>query len=168
MAWTVPSGVPPVYYVEIGSAPGRSDVATLTTTRPSVIYRAVSGTYYLRVRAASGAAVSAPSNEVSVPVAPAGCAGRPAPPVLLPVSTTKGETTVSWLPAEGPLAEGYRVDGTGPGGETTIISRGAGTSLTARLAPGLYAIRVTAMSACGVSAASNPITFAVPDPAPGR
>ena len=40
-----------------------------------------------------------------------------------------------------------------------MTSLGTGTSLTAGLPPGAYAIRVTAINACGASAASNQITF---------
>ena len=88
----------------------------LTTTQPSVTYRAGAATSYLRVREVRGATVSAPSNEVSVAVAPAICTAAPLDPVLLPVSTTNGETTISWLPAGGPRADHYRVEGTGPAG----------------------------------------------------
>jgi hypothetical protein len=140
----------------------------LTTTQPSVTYRADATTYYLRVRAARGATVSEPSNEVSVSVAPAICAAAPLASILLPVSTTNGETTISWLLAGGPSADHYRLDGTGPSGPTTITSRGTGTSLTAGLEPGMYMIRVTAINACGASEASNQITFTRPDLATGR
>lgn len=140
-----------------------ADVAILATTQPSITFRADAARYYLRVRAARGAAVSEPSNEVSVSVAPSICSATPLDPVLLPVSTTNGETTISWLPAGGPRADHYRVDGTGPSGPTTMTSLGTGTSLTARLEPGIYAIRVTAINACGASAASNQITFTQPN-----
>jgi hypothetical protein len=167
VAWTPAERVPSVYQVEIGSAPGQADMATLTTTQPSVTYRGTSATYYLRVRAALGAAVSEPSNEVSVPVASAVCTAAPLSPILLPLSTTHGETTVSWLAAEGAPADYYRVDGTGPSGPMTTTSLGNGTSLTARLRPGTYAIRVTAINTCGASGPSNQIGFTEPDLASG-
>jgi hypothetical protein len=159
LAWTPPERGASVYYVEIGSAPGRADVATLATTQPSVTYRARSATYYLRVRAARGAMVSEPSNETSTRVSPAGCTAAPPGPILLPVSTTRGETTISWLAAEGAPADHYRVDGAGPTGPVTMTSVGGGTSLTARLEPGTYSLRVTALNACGMSGASNQIVF---------
>jgi hypothetical protein len=102
----------------------------------------------LRVRAAGGVTVSEPSNEVSVSVATALCAAAPLAPVLLPVSTTNGETTISWLPpAAGPRADYYRVDGTGPFGPTTMTSLGTGTSLVVQLEAGTYTIHVTAITA---------------------
>jgi hypothetical protein len=42
-----------------------------------------------------------------------------------------------------------------------------GTSLTARLKPGVYAICVTAINACGAGAASNQIMFTQPEPMTG-
>lgn len=162
VTWTRAPQVATVYYVEIGSAPGRADVNILATATPTLTFPSNAATYYLRVRAAGGATVSEPSNEVSVSVATALCAAAPLAPVLLPVSTTNGETTISWLlPAGGPRADHYRVDGTGFS-PTTMTSLGTGTSLTAHLQAGTYTIRVTAINACGESAASNPITFAQP------
>jgi hypothetical protein len=163
VTWTPGQAVAVVYYVEIGRVPGHADVATLITTQPSVTYRGEPATYYLRVRGARGATLSAPSNEVSVSVAPAICVAAPFDPVLLPISTTNGETTITWLPAGGPAAEHYRIEAAGPSGPTTMGSRGTGTSLTASRMPGGYAIRVTAINACGISAASNQITFTQPD-----
>jgi predicted phage tail protein len=161
VTWTRAQQVATVYYIEIGSAPGREDVATLSTTQPSITFRAGAATYYLRVRAVRAAVVSEPSNEVSVSAAPSICTAIPLAPVLLPVSTTSGETTISWLPAGGPRADHYRVDGTGRSGPTTMISPGTGTSLTAGLLPATYAIRVTAINACGAGAASNQIVFTI-------
>jgi Kelch motif len=160
--WTPAPGVGALYHVEIGHWPGLADAAVLTTTEPSVTYRAGDATSYLRVREVRGPTVSAPSNEVSV-VAPSMCTAPPLNPILLPVSTTNGETTISWLPGSGPRADHYRVDGTGPSGPTKMTSLGTGTSLTARLEPGTYAIRVTAINTCGASAASNQYTFTQPN-----
>jgi hypothetical protein len=82
------------------------------------------------------------------------------------VSTTSGKTTISWLPAGGPRADYYRVAGSGPFGPITMTSLGTGTSLTARLEPGMYLIRVTPINACGAGAASNQITFNQPNLVP--
>ena len=156
------AGVGALYDVEIGHRPGQADAAVLTTTQPSVTYRAGARTSYLRVREVRGATVSAPSNEVSVAEAPSRCTGAPLDPILLPVSTTNGETTISWLPGGGALADRYRVDGASPRGRATMTSLGSGTSLTARLEPGTYTLRVTAINACGASAASNEVVIDVP------
>ena len=160
--WTPAPGVGALYEVEIGRGPGQAGAAVLATTKPSVTYRADAATSYLRVRSVRGATVSAPSNDVSVSAATV-CAAAPLDPVLLPPSTTNGETTISWLPAGGSRADYYRVDGDGPSGPTTKTTLGAGTSLTADLEPGTYSIRVTAINACGASAASNAFSFTLPD-----
>ena len=159
-AWTPAPGT--LYQVEIGDGPGLADVAVVTTSAPSVTYRTNATGHYLRVRAVRGSMVSAPSNEVFVAVPPAGCGGRPARPILLPVSTSDGKTTIGWLPAGEPLADHYRVDGSGPAGAWTITSDGTSTSVTTTLDPGEYTIRVTAINACADSAASNPIMFSRP------
>ena len=115
------------------------------------------------MREVRGATVSAPSNEVSVAGASPICTAAPLDPILLPVSTTFGETTISWLPGGGARADRYRVEGASPAGRTTMTSRGTGTSLTARLESGTYTIRVTAFNACGASAPSNQFTFTQPN-----
>ena len=165
IAWTASDGDPATYHVEVGTAPGRADITTLTTTQTGVTYSAGPATYYMRVRAARGSAVSEPSNEVSVPVGPRACTAAPADPMLLPVSTSHGETTISWLARGDVAADRYRVDGIAPSGALTLVSRGRGTSLTTRLGPGIYAIRLSAVNGCGESARSNPIALVQPDPA---
>ena len=108
--WTPAPAAGSMYSLEIGSGPGQADLAVLTTTRTSITYRAGLAPQYLRVRAVSGAAVSAPSNEVSVFPVSTGCSTPPLASVLLPASTLNGETTLSWLPAGGASADRYRVD----------------------------------------------------------
>jgi hypothetical protein len=160
--WTPSRSDGALYEVGIGSGPGQADVAVLTTATPSVTYRANAVTHYLRIRAVEGAMMSAPSNEVAVSVAPSICAARPMSPILLPVSSRNGETTISWLPAGGELADYYRVDGTASNGPISNRSRGSGTSLTATLEPGVYTIRVSAINTCGASQPSNSVTFTQP------
>lgn len=161
-AWTGAPGAT-TYQVEIGRAPGLADVATLTTTATSLAYHPPPATYFMRVRAVRGSAVSAPSNDVSLPVAAEECIAAPLTPTVLPVSEVDGEATISWLPARGAPATSYRVDGTGPSGPVTVRSGGASTSAVAVLIPGDYSIRVTALNACGVSAPSEHMDFIVTD-----
>ena len=159
VGWMASDGSPTTYYVEVGTAPGRADIATLTTTRTSITYSAGAATYYMRVRAARGSAVSEPSNEVSVPVAPRPCTAAPLDPILLPASTNDGLTTISWLARGDSAADQYHLDGVGPSGPITAASSGSGTSLTLRLDPGMYGLRLTGANACGLGPASNQITF---------
>jgi hypothetical protein len=163
-AWTPSSLAGTVYQVEIGDAPGLANVAVRTTTNPSVTYPTNTTAHYLRVRAVHGSMVSAPSNEVFVAVPRVRCAAPPSAPVLLPVSTTDGATTIGWLPATGPLADHYRVEVSGSTARMTMTSDGTSTSVTATVTPGEYTARVTAINSCGDSAASNSITFTRPHP----
>jgi hypothetical protein len=159
--WTPAPLAGTLYQVEIGEGPGLAR-AVLTTIEPNVTYRPDAPSHYFRVRAVRGAMVSAPSNEVFVSVAPSTCTAQPPPPILLPVSTTDGETTTSWLPGSGPLATHYRVDGLGPAGRMTLASDRSGTSMTATVGPGEYTIRVFAINECGQSAGSNSVSFRRP------
>lgn len=157
-SWLAASVAETLYQIEIGDGPGLANVAILTTTEPGVTYRANATGYYLRVRAVRGALVSAPSNEVFISGPKAICNAAPPAPILLPVST-RGQTTISWLPSGGPLARHYRVEGSGPAGRLSLTSDGTGTSMTANLEPGEYTIRVIAVNECGESAVSNSMTF---------
>lgn len=163
-SWTSPAWPGTVYQVEIGDAPGVANVAVLSSTEPSVTYDLDGRSYYLRVRAVRGAMTSAPSNEVFVAATPGRCAAPPPAPILLPVSVTKGEATITWLPDRGPVAERYRVHASGPAGSLTLASYGTGTSATSAFDSGGYTIRVSAINACGESAPSNSMTFKIETP----
>jgi hypothetical protein len=51
---------------------------------------------------------------------------------------------------------------TGAGGRISLMSDGAGSSVVARLEPGLHVARVSSINRCGTSAASNAIMFTRP------
>lgn len=77
LTWQAPTGACPAldYGIQAGDASGRSNLAQLDTLSTSTAFVAASvppGTYFIRVRAfgLSGAAPSAPSNEISVTIAP--------------------------------------------------------------------------------------------------
>ena len=71
----------------------------------------------------------------------------------------------SWLPPLGATSYRCRV-GTAPGASNLVdMDVGAVTTLGASLAgvpPGLYYVRVAAVSACGVGADSNEVAVSVP------
>lgn len=72
LSWAAPSGgaAPTGYVIEAGSAPGLANIAVVNTASPATTFAAtaVPGTYYVRVRAATGCGNSAPSGEVGIVV----------------------------------------------------------------------------------------------------
>jgi titin len=69
LSWSAPRGGPPPagYVIEAGSAPGLTDLASLSVGNvTSFTTTAPPGLYYVRVRAANDRGSSAPSNEVVV------------------------------------------------------------------------------------------------------
>jgi hypothetical protein len=83
LAWTAASGcAPTAYVVEAGSSPGSSNLANFTIGSTATTFSAAGvpvGTYYVRVRAASGSGAGGPSNEVIVTVgggSPSSVTGR--------------------------------------------------------------------------------------------
>jgi Fibronectin type III domain/Matrixin len=166
LGWSAPVAGEPVttYILEAGSAPGRTDLATLDTdsTVPGATFNGVPpGVYYLRVRARNVVGTSAPSNELQVNVA---CLA-PSPPTSLAFTKTDGQVTFTWqAPTSGPAPLGYQISaGTAPALEDIIVvDLGPATSITASGPPGTYFIRVMSRSECGLSGSSNEVTLALP------
>lgn len=73
------------YRIEVGNAPGATNIAALDTgtTDVSSQQMATSGTYYARVRALNGCGVSGPSSEPVVTVTGAIAAGEPAARIVM-------------------------------------------------------------------------------------
>jgi len=169
LSWTVPLGTFNIY-LEVGSQPGLSDLATFTlpanggVTAPNV----TPGTYYVRVRSAGSEGVSAPSNEVRVDVGVA-CVVPLAPTDLRLVSNTAGVVLLNWNSSAG--AATYTIEaGTGPGllNAANLDTGSSAPQLTANVGGGgPYYVRVRARSACGVSAPSNEIIVTTTTASPG-
>ena len=70
LTWTATSPASS-YVIEAGAAPGGRELATLATGNSATTFHAGgvgAGTYYVRVRAATAAGASGPSNEIAVVV----------------------------------------------------------------------------------------------------
>ena len=71
LSWAAPAAgpVPTAYLLEVGSQPGATNIATFDLgSSTSVQATAAPGTYFVRVRARSGAGIGPPSNEVVIQV----------------------------------------------------------------------------------------------------
>lgn len=77
LAWAPPGGGADGYLIDVGSAPGLSDIGTISTPATALTALGVApGVYHVRVRAVRGAASSSPSNEVAVTVSDLGTVAR--------------------------------------------------------------------------------------------
>jgi predicted phage tail protein len=113
------------------------------------------GTYFLRVRSVTARGPGAASNEVVVHIgAEQRCSKPPAAPWF--VANVEGSfVELSWSPGTGDSPTGYILDlGSAPG-RRDIATMPLGvdvTTLTTRVPNGTYALRLTAVNACGASA----------------
>ena len=161
LAWTA-SPAATAYLFEAGLSSGVASFPAASlgagTTLQGV---APPGTYYTRLRAANACGVSAPSTELPVTL---GCTATSVVPTGLTVTQSGGAAVFSWLPPLG--ATGYRLQVGSTSGAANLadVSVGPETTLPVSLAgvpAGAYYIRVTAESACGVSAPSNEVALTV-------
>jgi hypothetical protein len=165
LRWT-PSpfgGASTIDIVEFGTAPGARDVAIVTAVTPVHTRRMDPGMLWARVRATNAAGVGGPSMDVQVPVAPAACIAAPDAPVLLPATIVGRTVGFAWFQPAGTAAATYRVDVSDVAGTVTPVSTiGPGASVVwTPPAAGTYSARVTALNACGSSAASAALVIGV-------
>jgi subtilisin-like proprotein convertase family protein len=173
LSWSVPAlgARPTTYIVEAGSGPGRSDLATFSTGNavPSLSAPGLgAGTYFVRVRAANSAGVSAPSNEVVFAVGgapvPTACSVAPGAPGGLRSSVHGSTVTLEWNAASGGPTS-YVVEAGSSSGRVDLVvsdTGNAGTSLVATgVGVGSYFVRMRAHNGCGAGAASNEVIVVV-------
>ena len=118
----------------------------------------------MRTRAATGGAVGAWSNTVTFPVGSAPCTSAPDAPILLPVTSTPGQVTFTWLKTTGGTPDRYQVQiapGAGLAPITTLSSTDPGTSLVWSQTAGTFAARVVGLNGCGTSPRSNELAFTI-------
>ena len=169
LSWTAPglTGVTG-YIVEVGSAPGLANLASIPTGSTATTFVAPNvppGTYYLRVRASAGGIPSAPSNEVTATIVGSTIAA-PGAPGQLAATVSGNSVTLTWsAPASGGPPTTYVMAVGSASGWSNLASfaTGSGTSFSANGVPnGTYFARVSAQNATGTSAASNEVSFSVP------
>jgi hypothetical protein len=163
--WSAPSigTAPTVYEVQIGSSLGASDIGAATTGSTSFGTTVGSGSYWVRVRGASGGSVGAWSSSVQIPVGSSGpCVAAPPTPTLLPPTTAGGgQAAFVWWSAGGSPADYYQLQvapGAGLAAVSALNTNGPATGIVWPQA-GSYAARVVAVNACGTSGRSNEVSF---------
>ncbi|MEZ5293855.1 MAG: hypothetical protein R2745_22420 [Vicinamibacterales bacterium] len=159
LAWTntFDGGTPTSIVVEVTGTTVASATLALgdTLSLPGV----PPGTYRIAVRTSNAAGMSERSSTLTLSV-PAACAGPPAVPAQVFASAAGGVVSVDWAPGlEGPAPTAYVIVVTGTWvGALATPAR----ALRGPAPPGAYDLRVMALNACGASAASPPVTLAVP------
>lgn len=126
------------------------------------------GDYYVRIIGANGAAESAPSNEIVLPVRN-GCYAPGAPTNFTQiVRGTLG--FLMWNPGNGGLPSTYTVRASFvPNDPNPPIQLPLNTLyFTLGIPPGSYYVHVVATNACGVSAPSNELLVTAPADSPAR
>jgi len=163
--WTPPTfgATPTLYEVQVGTTFGVGDLGGGTTATPSFSKSVGAGNYWVRARAATGGSTGAWTSSVQIALNPPACTNPPGVPILLPVTTTSGRVTFTWVPL-GVAADSYQVQispGAGLAPTTSLATDGAGTSQVWTQTSGSFAARVVARNACGTSARSNEFAFTV-------
>jgi hypothetical protein len=163
LSW-VPASVPGVtgYLIEAGSGTGLANIVTLAvgTSSQFVASAVPPGTYFVRVRALTGSAQSAASNEVRFVV------GLPGAPSQLTATVSGFTVTLQWIaPDSGGPPTTYVVQAGSASGQSNLASVPIGGNQTAlvatNVAVGRYFVRVSAVNAFGSSAASNEVIVTV-------
>jgi len=154
LSWTAPAtdGVmedrPTSYVLEAGTAPGASDVATVSVGNVTRFEANVpSGLYYVRVRAVNDFGDSEPTEDLML-VAP----GAPRAPTNL-ASTDSGSTVhLQWTAPSGAAATGYLIEAGSTPGQSDLgaLQVGNVTQVSAPAPPpGTYYVRVRAINGRG-------------------
>ncbi len=172
LAWAPGSGGSSAteYVIEAGSLTHSTDLANFSTGTIATTFSAsvsIQSPVFVRVRAANGAGVSLPSNEIVL-----GTAAPPGAPGALVASVTGTTITLSWTAGSGSIAS-YIIEAGSAPGRSDLANFDTGsiaTTYTAvNVAAGTYFVRVRAVSAGGISPPSNEsvviVTSACPLPA---
>jgi hypothetical protein len=171
LQWTAPAVVgctaAPSYILEIGSATGLSNLASVSVgAATTLVIPAVgvpAGSYYFRVRATNAAGTSGASNEVPLTFG----AGVPGVPGTLSSTMTATTITLMWaVPATGAGVTAYVLEvGTAPGlkDRGTFTLSATATALSgSKPVQGTYYFRVKAQNSAGTGGATNEVKVVVP------
>ncbi len=167
LAWAPPAtgGAPKGYGIDLGTAPGKSDLkANLNVGGVlSVAAHLPRGRYYARVKAYNALGVGPASADVPFTV---GVTKRPRGPVGLSGSWQHSRAVLSWTPSaedgtgEDAPATYVILAGTASGlSNLATVRVGNVTSFQAAVPPGVYYVRVVAVNDMGASEPSNEVVL---------
>lgn len=167
LSWSPPStgGAPLGYGIDVGSAPGTSDIRANLNVG-NVLRVAASlprGRYYARVKAYNAVGVGPSSSDVTITV---GARKRPRSPLGLSGSWNKSVAVLSWTASsedgtgEDAPASYVIQAGTASGlANLATVRVGNTTTFQAAVPPGVYYVRVVAVNDMGVSDPSNEVVL---------
>ena len=180
LQWTHSTGTVTNYVLEAGVVPG-APFLRLPAASDGQLYGKMpelvpaftaagigSGNFFVRIRGANGAAESAPSNEVEVPIR-ASCFTPGAPTNFTQiVRGTLG--FLAWNAGNGGQATTYTVRASFVPNDPNPPIQLPLTALafTLGIPPGSYYVHIVASNACGVSAPSNELLVTAPADTPAR
>lgn len=163
LAWADPAGGDPPtgYQLEAGTAPGLSNIASVSLgSDTSVAFEGVPpGLYFVRVRGVNSFGVGAPSDDAILAVG--GAAEPPHRPTGLLATVTGANVSFRWnAPGSGGAPTGYLLEAGNGGGLsniTTLPLPNVSSFGVDGVPAGVYFVRVRATNALGASAPSNEV-----------
>jgi hypothetical protein len=167
LSWTpaATGGPAATYLIEAGTAPGLTNITTLTVQAPTtslVVNGVPQGVYYLRVRARNVLGTSGTSPEQAVIVGPC---GAPSTPASLNASVLDQFVSLAWTPpGGGNTVQGYTLAvGSTPGASNVLVAQYPASTLGVSGIAGFgdYYVRVAATNACGASAPTADVLVSV-------
>lgn len=184
LTWIPPSigDAPRAYVVEAAHAPGGPPIVSGTVPDTRIVVPNVpNGVYFVRVRSATSAGVSDPSDDVIVVVpggTPDGCGAPPEPAREVVGHVSRNIATVQWAPASrGCPTTSYVVEvGSSPGASNLALVHTADTKVSAAAPDGTYYVRIIALNPFGASPPQDVVLqvpcahcrFPAAHPEPGR
>ncbi|MGE3887093.1 MAG: carboxypeptidase regulatory-like domain-containing protein [Vicinamibacterales bacterium] len=167
LTWAGPAtgDEPTGYLVEAGTAAGLANIGSALVAGRFLTFDPVpDGVYFLRVRAARGSDLSAPSADIMLNVG--NLPAPPGAPTALAFTIVGTTVNLSWTAPVDSAPTSYVLEaGSGPG-LSDLVRQDTGSAATslayADVPPGTYYVRVRAVNSLGAGVASNEVVVTVP------